>query len=55
VAEVIAGHWRGGLRALGLAEGAVGLSPLRQLLPGQAARLETVTNLLAAGSLTTGA
>jgi len=55
VADAIAGNWRGGPRTLGLAEGAVGLSPLLQpLLPGQLARLATIADLLATGKLTTG-
>ena len=55
VTQVIAGRWRGGLYALGLAEGAVGLSPLRRPLPpGQSERLATIADLLATGNLTTG-
>ena len=55
-ADAIAGRWQGGLRALGLAEDAVGLSPVtRRLLPGQLEQVQTIADLLAAGKLSTGA
>ena len=56
VAGAIAGEWRSGVRSLGLAEGAVGLSPARHPLPpGQLEQLQNIAALLAAGKLTTGA
>ena len=56
VAEAIAGRWRSGVRSLGLAQRAVGLSPARNPLPpGQLEQLQTIADLLAAGKLTTGA
>ena len=56
VAGAIPGQWRSGVRSLGLAEGGVGLSPVRLALPpGQLEQLQTIANLLAAGKLTTGA
>lgn len=55
-ADAIAGRWQGGLRALGLADDAVGLSPVtRRLLPGQLEQVQTIADLLAAGKLSTGA
>ena len=55
-ANAIAGHWQGGLRAVGLAEDAVGLNPVtRRLLPGQLDRVQTIADLLAAGKLDIGA
>jgi basic membrane protein A len=55
-ADAIAGRWQGGLRSLGLAEGAVGLSPVMgQLRPGQLEQVQTIADLMAAGALTTGA
>jgi len=54
--EAIAGRWRGGIRALGLAEDAVGLSPVtRRLQPEQLQQVQTIADRLAAGQLTTGA
>ncbi|HEV2012336.1 MAG TPA: BMP family ABC transporter substrate-binding protein [Candidatus Dormibacteraeota bacterium] len=51
VADAAAGHWAGGVHAVGLAEGAVELGSLRrELLPGQLERLQTIAGLLAAGS-----
>ena len=56
VTDTIAGHWRGGLRSLGLAEGAVGLSPVRKPLPpALSEQLQNIADLLAAGKLVTGA
>jgi len=56
VADAAAGHWAGGTRTVGLAEGAVelGLVP-HQLLPGQLDELHAIVAKLAAGALTTGA
>jgi basic membrane protein A len=55
-ADAIAGRWQGGIRALGLAEDAVGLSPVaRRLLPEQVQQVQTIADLLAAGKLDTGA
>jgi basic membrane lipoprotein Med (substrate-binding protein (PBP1-ABC) superfamily) len=56
VAEALAGGWRGGLRPLGLSEGAVGLSPLTdpRLTAEVRQRLHVIADLLAAGSLSTG-
>jgi basic membrane protein A and related proteins len=49
------GHWAGGVRTLGLAETAVGLSLLAdpRLTPEIRRRLQTIAELLAAGSLST--
>ncbi len=56
VVDVVGGHWAGGVRAVGLAEGAVELGPVRrELLPGQLEELQTISGQLAAGVLTTGA
>ena len=56
VTEASAGRWSGGRHALGLAQMAVGLAPLRRPLLGDALRrLQAVTDLLAVGELTTGA
>ena len=56
VGDAAAGRWSGGTRALGLAQGAVGLSPLTdpRLTPAIRSRLQTISDLLAAGSLATG-
>ena len=55
-ADAIAGRWRGGIRALGLADDAVGLSPVtRRLQPEQLQQVQTIADLLAAGQLATGA
>ncbi len=55
IADAAAGQWAGGVHGVGLAEGAVELGLLRQVSPGQLERLRTITSLLAAGALTTGA
>jgi len=56
VVDAAAGHWVGGLRQVGLAEGAVELGSLQpEVLPGQLEQLRTIAGLLAAGKLTTGA
>lgn len=56
VADAIAGRWRSGRRSLGLAEQAVGLSPLRHSLAlGQMEQLQAIAEQLAAGTLSTGA
>jgi basic membrane protein A and related proteins len=56
LAEVIAGQWHSGVHALGLAQDAVGLS-LRagpRLTPEIRGRLQTISDLLASGSLSSG-
>ncbi len=56
LADAIAGLWRGGLRSLGLAQSAVGLS-LRaspRLTPEIRGRVQTIADLLASGPLSTG-
>jgi len=56
IIDAAAGRWSGGPRALGLAQMAVGLAPLRRPVPGDALRrLQAITDLLAVGELTTGA
>jgi len=56
VTEAAAGRWSGGQHALGLAQMAVGLAPLRRPLPEDTvSRLQAIADLLAAGDLTTGA
>jgi len=56
VADASAGHWAGGTRTVGLAEGAVDLGPVsHELLPGQLEELQAIAAKLAAGALTTGA
>jgi basic membrane protein A and related proteins len=55
VAEAERGRWRSGLRALGLADGAVGLSLHMSLLPQIRERLTEVGERLVSGALTTGA
>ena len=57
VGDVAAGRWSGGIDALGIAQGAVGLSPLTdpRLTPEIRQRLQSIADLLAAGELTTGA
>jgi len=57
VAEAIAGQWRGGVRSLGLAQPAVGLSLSAdpRLTPEIRDRLRAISDLLAAGTLATGA
>jgi len=53
--EAAAGRWSGGVEALGLAEGAVGLGPFRRSLPNDAVRrLQQIADELAAGILSTG-
>jgi basic membrane protein A len=56
LADAIAGPWRSGLRSVGLAQGAVGLtmraSP--RLTPEIQGRIQTIADLLADGPLTTG-
>lgn len=55
VAAASAGQWRSGVRSLGLAQGAVGLS-LRaspRLTPETRGRIQTIVDLLASGSLST--
>ena len=56
VAEAIAGQWRGGVRSLGLAQRAVGLSLSAdpRLTPEIRGRLRAISDLLAAGLLSTG-
>jgi basic membrane protein A and related proteins len=56
VADSAAGRWSGGVRDLGLAEHAVGLSPLTnpRLTPEIRGRLQTISDLLASGALATG-
>jgi basic membrane protein A len=56
LAEAIAGQWHGGVRWLGLAEDAVGLSlgTDPRLTSEIRARIQAIRDLLAAGSLTTG-
>jgi len=57
VSEAAAGRWSSGVQALGLAQDAVGLSPLTdpRLTPGMRQRLQTISDLLASGALATGA
>jgi basic membrane protein A and related proteins len=53
--DAAAGPWSGGQHAFGLAEMAVGLAPLRRPVGEDAVRrLQTITELLASGNLTTG-
>ena len=55
VVEAAAGNWSGGVAALGLAEGAVGLGPIRRSLPADVRRrLQQIADELAAGTLSTG-
>jgi len=56
VSDVAAGRWSGGIRELGLAQQAVGLSPLTdpRLTPEIRRRLQMISDLLAAGTLATG-
>ena len=56
VADAIAGQWQSGIRSLGLAQRAVGLSLGKDptLTPDIRGRLNTIADLLAAGSLSTG-
>jgi basic membrane protein A and related proteins len=56
VADAAAGHWSGGLRSLGLSEGAVELAPVQhELLAGYLEELHAIAAKLAVGALTTGA
>jgi basic membrane protein A and related proteins len=56
VADAAAGHWIGGLRTVGLAEGAVELAPVQHDLSGsQVEELRTIAGRLASGALATGA
>jgi basic membrane protein A len=56
VADAIAGEWQRGERSLGLAQSAVGLSPVRwPLSPEHSVQLADLIRLLAAGTLSTGA
>ncbi|MEA2636328.1 MAG: basic rane protein [Chloroflexota bacterium] len=56
VADTAAGHWAGGTRTIGLAEGVVELVPVQyELLAGRLEELRTIAGRLAAGALTTGA
>jgi basic membrane protein A len=56
VSTATAGRWSGGVHDLGLAEHAVGLSPLTdpRITPEMRQRLQTISDQLVAGSLTTG-
>lgn len=56
VADAATGHWAGGIRTVGLAEGAVELGPLQHELPSdQREQLQTIAGGLASGTLETGA
>jgi basic membrane lipoprotein Med (substrate-binding protein (PBP1-ABC) superfamily) len=56
VAAAIAGEWQSGVRSLGVAQRAVGLSLVgHPLTLGQLEQLQTISDLLAAGTLATGA
>jgi basic membrane protein A len=56
VADVAAGRWAGGIRTVGLAEGALELRPAQRALPpDQMVELQTIVSQLAAGLITTGA
>jgi basic membrane protein A len=56
VADAAAGNWTGGVRAVGLSDGAVELGPVQhELFPGQLDELRAIARQLAAGALTTGA
>jgi basic membrane protein A and related proteins len=55
VGEAAAGHWAGGVRSLGLSEGAVELTPVQHWLSaGHLEDLQTIAAKLAAGAFTTG-
>jgi basic membrane protein A len=56
VGDELAGRWSGGVHDLGLAEHAVGLSPLTdpRITPEMRQRLQTISDQLVAGSLTAG-
>jgi len=56
VADTAAGRWAGGLRTVGLSQGAVEFRPIQHALaPGQVDELQTIAGKLAAGAQTTGA
>lgn len=56
VADAAAGHWAGGTRTVGLAEGAVELTPVQhELSASQLEELRTIAGNLASGALATGA
>ena len=56
VADAAAGHWAGGTRTVGLAEGAVELAPVQhELSASQLEELQTIAGRLASGALVTGA
>jgi basic membrane protein A and related proteins len=56
VADAAAGHWSGGVRGLGLSEGAVELAPVQnESYARQLDEIQTIAARLAAGALTTGA
>jgi basic membrane protein A and related proteins len=56
IADAIAGRWQGGVRSLGLPQAAVGLASINngRLTPAIRQRLQTISDLLASGSLSTG-
>ena len=54
VGDAESGRWRSGVRALGLADGAVGLSLHESLLPQIQERLAEVSERLVGGTVTTG-
>jgi basic membrane protein A and related proteins len=54
VAEAAAGHWIGGRREFGVADGTIGLSPLSLDQGAARERLQTIAGLLAGGQLGTG-
>jgi basic membrane protein A and related proteins len=55
VADAASGHWSGGVRSLGLSEGAVELAPVQhELSARQLEDIQTIAAKLAAGALTTG-
>lgn len=56
VADAAAGHWAGGARTVGLAEGAVELAPVQhELSASQLDELQTIAGRLASDALPTGA
>jgi basic membrane protein A len=56
VAVAASGHWSGGVRSLGLSEGAVELAPVQhELFARHLEEIQTIAAKLAAGALTTGA
>jgi len=55
VADAAAGHWTGGIRSVGLSEGALELAPVQhEVSPGQLEDLQTIGGSLSAGTLQTG-